>query len=256
MKRFENKRVIVTGAASGIGKAVAQQFLDQGAVVGLLDIDETELKAFVEATEGQSIYRVVDVSKGEELLQAVTALAQELGGVDILHVNAGINGTWTPIEELSLDDWDTTITTNLRSTFVTVKAAIPFLKINGGSIVITSSVNGNRIFKNFGASAYSTSKAGQVAFMKMAALELSGYNIRVNAICPGAISTNIDENTAIEEAVEKIKIPIVFPERERPLRQETGIPEQLANLVLFLSSEDAGNISGTEVYVDGAESLL
>lgn len=166
MKRFENKRVIVTGAASGIGKAVAQQFLDQGAVVGLLDIDETELKAFVEATEGQSIYRVVDVSKGEELLQAVTALAQELGGVDILHVNAGINGTWTPIEELSLDDWDTTITTNLRSTFVTVKAAIPFLKINGGSIVITSSVNGNRIFKNFGASAYSTSKAGQVAFMK------------------------------------------------------------------------------------------
>lgn len=65
MKRFENKRVIVTGAASGIGKAVAQQFLDQGAVVGLLDIDETELKAFVEATEGQSIYRVVDVSKGE-----------------------------------------------------------------------------------------------------------------------------------------------------------------------------------------------
>ena len=84
----------MTGAASGIGKAVAQQFLDQGAVVGLLDIDETELKAFVEATEGQSIYRVVDVSKGE-LLQAVTALAQELGGVDILHVNAGINGTWT-----------------------------------------------------------------------------------------------------------------------------------------------------------------
>ena len=77
MKQFENKRVIVTGAASGIGKAVAQQFLDQGAVVGLLDIDETELKAFVEATEGQSIYRVVDVSKGEELLQAVTALAQE-----------------------------------------------------------------------------------------------------------------------------------------------------------------------------------
>ena len=229
MKRFENKRVIVTGAASGIGKAVAQQFLDQGAVVGLLDIDETELKAFVEATEGQSIYRVVDVSKGEELLQAVTALAQELGGVDILHVNAGDQWNLDPIEELSLDDWDTTITTNLRSTFVTVTKQQFLFKINGGSIVITSSVNGNRIFKNFGASACSTSKAGQVAFTKMAALpSFPATTSESMRFVQERFQTNIDENTAIEEAVEKSKSQSSFRNGNVPLRQETGIPEQVA----------------------------
>lgn len=256
MNDFKYKRVIVTGAASGIGKAVAEQFLDQGALVGLIDRNEEELQEFLADYDAQTHYRAVDVTEAEKLQEAMSGLVEELGGLDVLHVNAGINGTWTPIEELTVAEWDQTINTNLRSTFITVKAAIPFMKANGGSIVITSSVNGNRIFSNFGATAYSTSKAGQVAFTKMAALELSGYNIRVNAICPGAIATNIDASTEIEEEVARVEIPVKYPERSRPLKHETGVPEQVANLVLFLSSEAAGNISGTEVYIDGAESLL
>ncbi|MGM0205825.1 hypothetical protein IGI96_000273 [Enterococcus sp. DIV0421] len=256
MNDFKNKRVIVTGAASGIGKAVAEQFLAQGALVGLIDRNEEELQEFLADYDAQTHYRAVDVTEAEKLQEAMSVLVEELGGLDVLHVNAGINGTWTPIEELTVAEWDQTINTNLHSTFITVKAAIPFMKANGGSIVITSSVNGNRIFSNFGATAYSTSKAGQVAFTKMAALELSGYNIRVNAICPGAIATNIDASTEIEEEVARVEIPVKYPERSRPLKQETGVPEQVANLVLFLSSEAAGNISGTEVYIDGAESLL
>lgn len=256
MQGFKHKRVIVTGAASGIGRATAEQFIQQGAQVGLIDLNEEELVEIKQAFGDAAHIEAVDVTDSEGLQTAVTKLAASLGGLDILHVNAGINGTFTPIEELTIDEWDQTINTNLRSTFLTVKAAVPIMKANGGSIVITSSVNGNRIFSNFGASAYSTSKAGQVAFAKMAALELSGYNIRVNVICPGAIATNIDDRTDVEPEVASIEIPVDYPERSRPLRQETGVPEQVANLVLFLSSEAAGNISGTEVYIDGAESLL
>lgn len=256
MQGFKHKRVIITGAASGIGRATAEQFIQQGAQVGLIDLNEEELVEIKQAFGDAAHIEAVDVTDSDRLQSAVTKLASSLGGLDILHVNAGINGTFTPIEELTIDEWDQTINTNLRSTFLTVKAAVPIMKANGGSIVITSSVNGNRIFSNFGASAYSTSKAGQVAFAKMAALELSGYNIRVNVICPGAIATNIDDRTDVEPEVASIEIPVDYPERSRPLRQETGVPEQVANLVLFLSSEAAGNISGTEVYIDGAESLL
>ena len=160
MNDFKNKRVIVTGAASGIGKAVAEQFLAQGALVGLIDRNEEELQEFLADYDAQTHYRAVDVTEAEKLQEAMSGLVEELGGLDVLHVNAGINGTWTPIEELTVAEWDQTINTNLRSTFITVKAAIPFMKANGGSIVITSSVNGNRIFSNFGATAYSNGCAG------------------------------------------------------------------------------------------------
>ncbi len=116
--------------------------------------------------------------------------------------------------------------------------------------------NGNRIFSNFGFSAYSASKAGQVAFMKMAALELAGYGIRVNAICPGGITTNIGENTHKRSEVEDVRIPIEFPEGNQPLEHGPGSPEQVAQLLLFLSSDNSNHISGTEIYIDGVESLI
>jgi NAD(P)-dependent dehydrogenase (short-subunit alcohol dehydrogenase family) len=139
---------------------------------------------------------------------------------------------------------------------LTLKYAIPYLKQQGGSVIVTSSVNGTRIFSNTGASAYSSSKAGQVAFMKMAALELAQYKIRVNAICPGAIRTNIGQNTKITEEAHEAKIPVEFPEGQEPLQHGPGSPEQVAEVVLFLASPDSSLVTGTAIFIDGAESLL
>ena len=131
------------------------------------------------------------------------------------------------------------------------------MKNNGGSIIITSSINGNRTFSGFGMGAYSSSKAGQMAFGKMAALELSNYKIRVNIICPGWIETNIQENTfSEEENLEKIEIPVEYPEGSQPLDGEPGSPDEVAELVYFLGSDAASHISGTEVFIDGASTLL
>jgi NAD(P)-dependent dehydrogenase (short-subunit alcohol dehydrogenase family) len=133
---------------------------------------------------------------------------------------------------------------------------VPHLKKQGGSVIITSSVNGTRIFSNTGATAYSCSKAAQVAFAKMTALELAKDRIRVNVICPGAIESEIDENTEKRD-VEKVKEPVEFPEGKIPLTDgKPGKGEDVAQLVLFLASDASKHISGSEVWIDGAESLL
>ena len=139
---------------------------------------------------------------------------------------------------------------------MTVKHALPLLKVRGGSVVITASVNGTRIFSNTGATAYSCSKAAQVAFMQMTALELAKHRIRVNAICPGAISTDISESTTKRD-LDAVKEPTQYPEGEIPLTDgEPGSAEQVADLVLFLASDASNHISGTPVWIDGAQSLL
>lgn len=119
------------------------------------------------------------------------------GGVDVVFANAGVNGMTAPIQDLKPEEWDQVLTTNLKGTFLTVKHAIPMLKARGGgSIVITSSVNGTRVFSMGGLSAYSASKAGQVAFAKTAALELARHRIRVNVIYPGSIESSIEDGMA------------------------------------------------------------
>jgi NAD(P)-dependent dehydrogenase (short-subunit alcohol dehydrogenase family) len=137
-----------------------------------------------------------------------------------------------------------------------VKYAVPLLKRNGGSIIINSSVNGTRVFSNTGATAYACSKAAQVAFAKMVALELAKHRIRVNVICPGAIETDINHSTE-QQNLEKIKEPVEFPSGRIPLTDgKSGSSDQVAQLVLFLASDAASHITGTELWIDGAESLL
>ena len=145
---------------------------------------------------------------------------------------------------------------NLRGTFLTVHYAVPHLRKQGGSIVITSSVNGTRMFSNVGASAYATTKAGQVALAKMLALELGQDKIRVNVICPGWITTNIEESTDKSKLDDAQKLA-EYPEGVVPLTQgEPGRAEQVAELVRFLFSDASSHISGTEIWIDGAQSLL
>jgi NAD(P)-dependent dehydrogenase (short-subunit alcohol dehydrogenase family) len=169
--------------------------------------------------------------------------------------NAGVNGTWARIEDLEIDEWDQTISINLSGTFYTLKYAVPHLKKQGGSIIINSSVNGTRVFSNTGATAYASTKAAQVAMAKMLALELAGSGVRVNVICPGAIETSIEDNTE-QRDTEEMGVPVEFPEGWHPLRGEPGSSEDVADLVYFLASDAARHITGTELWIDGGESLI
>lgn len=257
--RFTNKVAIVTGGSSGIGRASALALATEGAKVCLMDIKEEnaeKVKEEIEALGGQAMVIDVDLSDSQRVQQGIKEVENKWGKLDIVFANGGINGVLAPIEDLSPEDWDKTIHTNLKGTFHTIKYAIPLMKENGGSVIITSSVNGNRVFSNFGMSAYSTSKAGQMAFGKMAALELAQYQIRVNIICPGAIETNIGKNTEKTPELKKINIPVEYPEGDKPLEHKPGKPEQVADLVTFLASDDSSHITGTEMFIDGAESLL
>ncbi|MCT2538171.1 SDR family oxidoreductase [Aquibacillus koreensis] len=253
------KVAVVTGASSGIGRASVIRLAEAGAKVALVDLKEENAESVREEVEkigSEAIILDTDVSDYKRVENSMKQVMETWGRIDFVFANAGINGRWTPIEDLSPEDWDQTLTTNLKSTFLTVKYAIPHMKDKGGSIVITSSINGTRDFAGFGRAAYSSSKAGQVAFGKMAALELARYKIRVNIICPGWISTNIGENTFQEEELKKIEIPVKYPEGAQPLEHKPGRPEQVADLVHFLASDASSHITGTEVFIDGAESLL
>jgi NAD(P)-dependent dehydrogenase (short-subunit alcohol dehydrogenase family) len=249
---------LVTGAGSGIGKAAAIELAARGAKVGVFSRSEKHVSATVseiEAAGGTALPLVADVNSEQEINDAFAKLDQTWGQLDGVVVNAGVNGVWAPITDLTLDEWNTTISTNLTSTFLTVKAAIPLLKRQGGSIAVTASVNGTRIFSNVGASAYSTSKAGQVAFVKMAALELARFKIRVNVICPGWITTNIDQAT-YPRNLDSVRIPVEYPQGFQMLEGGPGTPEHVARLFAFLLSDESSHISGTEMWIDGTESLL
>jgi NAD(P)-dependent dehydrogenase (short-subunit alcohol dehydrogenase family) len=257
--QLEGTVALVTGAGSGIGAAAAMLLAREGARVGLLSRTEDELASVAERIErrgGKAHVIIADVSDAGQMKRAVDGLAGEYGRLDIVVANAGINGLWAPIEDLSPEEWDRTLSVNLRGTFLTVKYAVPYLKRHGGSVVITSSVNGTRMFSNGGASAYATSKAGQVAFGKMIALELAKHRIRVNVICPGAIETAIEES-AEERDLDEAREPAEFPEGKIPLTDgRPGSAEQVAQLILFLVSDASSHITGTEVWIDGGESLL
>jgi NAD(P)-dependent dehydrogenase (short-subunit alcohol dehydrogenase family) len=256
---FEGQVALVTGAGSGIGRASALHLARHGARVGLLGRDEDELKDAankIESQGGEALVLLADITDEDKLKRVYETLEQRFGRLDILFANAGVNGTWAPLDELSLEDWQQAIAINLTGTFLTVKYALPLLKRQGGSIVVTSSVNGTHMFSNTGASAYASSKAAQVAFTKMIALELAKYRIRVNVICPGAIESDIEENTERKD-LERTQEPVEFPEGKIPLTDgKPGKAEEVAELVGFLASSASSHITGTEIYIDGAQSPL
>lgn len=257
--QLTGKVALVTGAGSGIGKAAALLLAKEGAKVAALGRTDEELEktvAQIQGSQGEALPVLADISQPEQMQQATQQIVDQWGRLDIVFANAGINGVWAPLEELAPEEWDKTLNINLKGTFLTVKYAVPYLKKQGGSVIVTSSVNGTRIFSNTGATAYSCSKAAQVAFTKMVAVELAKHRVRVNVICPGAIDTNINESTE-QRDLEQIREPVEFPEGKIPLTDgEPGTSEQVAQLVLFLASDASSHITGTEIWIDGAESLL
>ena len=257
--RLSEKVALVTGAGSGIGRASAALFAREGARVGVLGHKPDELEdtvATIVDAGGDAAALVADVSDPIQMGDAVADLVGRWGRLDVVMANAGINGVWAPIDEIEPEEWDRTLNVNLKGTFLTMKYATPHLKVRGGSVIVTASVHGTRVFTPPGTTAYACSKVAQVALAKKLALELARYRVRVNAICPGSTETNVHDSTT-RRNLEAIRLPIAYPEGTVPLTRGVYLaPEEVAKLALFLASDDAATITGTEVWVDGGMSLF
>lgn len=257
--QLQGKVALITGGGSGIGEASAKLMAREGAKVTIIGRTKEKLDntvADIRQQGGDGLAISADISQPDQMEKVMQEIIAHWGRLDIVFAHAGINGVWASLEELEPEDWQKTIDINLTGTFLTVKYAVPHLKKQGGSIIITSSVNGTRMFSNTGATAYMCSKAAQIAFMKAIALELGPCRIRVNAICPGKISTKIEQTTEARD-IENLGKEVEFPEGKIPLTNgRAGTPEEVAELVLFLASDASRFISGTEIWIDGAESLV
>jgi NAD(P)-dependent dehydrogenase (short-subunit alcohol dehydrogenase family) len=256
---FEGKVALVTGGASGIGAASAIALARGGAdvvITGLHAGDLGEIATTIEGFGRRALPIVCDVGDEVAMAALFEDVKQKFGRLDVVLANAGINGMWTPIEEMTPDEWDRTIRVNLRGSYLTIHHAVPLMKAHGGSIVLISSINGTRTFTTAGATAYSATKAGQLAMGQMLAVELARYKIRVNVICPGAIKTRLGENTWRRNEG-SVRFPASFPEGTIPLTKGvSGSAEDIAETVVFLSSDAAKHITGTPVFVDGGQSLV
>lgn len=257
--RLTDRVALVTGAGSGIGRATARRLAEQGARIGALGRTETQLLEAVEEIRsrgGDALPLVADVRRPEEVRAAVERLLTAYGRLDIVVANAGINGTWAPVWELEPEEWDETLEINLKGTFLTIKYAVPHMMDRGGAVVVVSSVNGTRTFFNGGSAAYSSSKAAQVALTKIVALELARFGIRVNVVCPGMTATEARDNTRIRN-IDRVRAYGATLAHTVPLTGDRpASAEQVADLILFLASDAAGHITGTEVWIDGGKSLL
>ncbi len=258
--QLDGKVALVTGAGSGLGKAAAIRLAQEGASVGILSRTQSEIDltvAEIVRAGGKAVPLMADISDAAQTRTAVESLVEAYGRLDIVFANAGINGVWAPIDEIEPHEWDRTMDVNLRGTYLTLHYAVPHLKkAKGGSIIITSSINGTRTFTSPGATAYSCTKAAQLAMTQMLALELAKHRIRVNAICPGMIETNIPDSTEIRRR-EESGVRADYPDGDIPLTGgKAGTSDEVADLVLFLASDRSRHITGTPVWIDGGQSLL
>lgn len=250
MGRFTDQVVIVTGAASGIGKAAAELFLAEGARVAAVDLNEEGLTALFEETRNDLKERLapltVDVVNLKQVQEMVQTVIERWGNIDVLFNNAGIEET-DSVTNTTEEMWDRQITVNLKSVYACSKFVIPYMQKNGrGAIVNTASIEG--IVAEPRGAAYVASKGGIVMLTKEMALSYAADNIRVNCVCPGWIDTpmarrSIDKHGGIEVMMPEIR-------RLQPLGR-LGTPKEVAKAVLFLSSDDASFITGTALMVDG-----
>ncbi len=255
---LRDRVALVTGAGSGIGAASALALAQAAANVVVVSRTPDEIESVADTIRSlgrEAVAIAADVASDEDMRRLFSRIKRKFKRLDIVVANAGINGVWAPIDVLKPKEWDETIRINLRGTYLTVHHAVPLMD-KGGAIVIVSSINGTRTFTTAGASAYSTTKAGQLALGQMLALELAPRGIRVNVVCPGAISTDIDDNTS-KRRTARARIPAKYPKGTVPLTKgDPGNSQQVAELIAFLSSEQAAHITGTPVWIDGAQSLL
>lgn len=256
---LSGKIALITGGGSGIGKAAALALARAGAGIAVLSRTPDEIErtaAEVEKLGAPALPLSADISDEAAMRGAFDTLQKRFGRLDIVVANAGINGVWAPIDDLKPQEWDRTMAVNLRGTYLTLHLAVPLLKRRGGAIVVVSSINGTRTFTTPGATAYSATKAAQLAMVQQLSLELGRHNVRINAVCPGEIETEIDDSTTLRREAET-EIPVVWPKGDIPLTHgRAGHAADVAAVIRFLVSDGARHITGSPVWVDGGQGLL
>ena len=244
------QRILVTAGASGIGREIAKAFAANGAKVFVCDIDAKGLDALKGETPGLTT-GVCDVSKRDAIERMVPDAATALGGLDVLVNNAGISGPTQPVEQFDPDKWEAVLQINLTGTFNVTRLAIPYLKKSAaGSIIIMSSLGGRYGYPN--RAAYCTTKWGLIGFAKTLAIELGPFNIRANAIAPGAV-----EGARIHNVIQG-RADAAHESFEDALKDATAIqslkrfvdPKDIAALALFLASDAGKSISGQVLPID------
>ncbi|TNF90403.1 MAG: SDR family oxidoreductase [Gammaproteobacteria bacterium] len=248
MGMLDGKRLIITGAGSGIGRATSLLAAEEGAAVVAVDLAESvqETAAAIVEGGGQALAVQADVSDEGAVRDYVAQAVSALGGLDGIYANAGVGGGGKPMLELSVEDWQRTLGVNTVGVFLAIKHAVPvILESGGGAILCTASVAGLRA--NAGGVDYSASKAGVISIVQTVAYQLYGEPIRINAICPGLIQTGMTKPVfdAAEERGTMDRIGQINPTRR------FGQPEEIGQMACFLLSDRASYVNGQAIAVDG-----
>ena len=242
-----NKKILITGASSGIGRATAELFLNRGATVTLVGRREAALKEA--ANTKQAIVIAADLTDEKATAACLNRAVEEMNGLDVLINAAGILKSGS-IETTSLELWDEMININVRSVFHLMQLAVPYLEKSRGNIVNVSSVTGLRSFPNV--LAYCVSKAAVDQLTRCVALELAAKGIRVNAVNPGVVVSNLHRAGGMTD--ENYAAFLEHSKTTHPLGR-VGKPDEIAELIYFLASDNAGWITGETISIDGGRAL-
>ena len=245
MADLKGKKIIITGASSGIGRASAKLAVQQGASVLAVDIDP-DAAASADELDGDIAFMQVDVSKEEQVTAMAERCVKTFGGIDGIFANAGIDAGGVPFLEQTAEHWQRILAINTIGVFLCIKHTAPYLtKQAYGSIVCTASVAGLRA--NAGAASYSASKAGVISIVQTASYHLYGTGVRVNAVCPGLIETSMTQRmfNKLRGLGKEARIGLINPTKRH------GQPSEIAEMACFLLSDAASYVNGQAIAIDG-----
>ncbi|MGI9616556.1 MAG: SDR family NAD(P)-dependent oxidoreductase [Acidimicrobiales bacterium] len=248
MGRLDDKVAVITGGASGIGAGTVRRFTEEGAKVLIADLDEEKGTALAAELGDSTAFLPTDVSKEEDVAAMIAEATDRWGQLDCLFNNAGFGGALGPISSTTVDDYDLTMDVLLKSVFLGMKHAAPVMTEQGsGSIISTASVAGLRV--GFAPHLYSVAKCAVIHLTKTVALEVGEQNVRVNAICPGFIATPLAAGRpdADESQIQQMR----DAGQNSQVMGRVGEPTDIANMALFLASDESAWMTGQEWVVDG-----